>query len=505
MSPRACKSIASALGISLVAACQKAPIETAPLVAVQELVRAQGKLIVHRDITAWYRICPQGSVGTEGIIVIWPASVELTIDLRSAVVSHAEGGNLVVSAAWPDVTSVHVPEGLSDTMLSPVDFDLKKQQDSAAQHSRQLSALGSFLAAQYFVRSSITRNSAAQQLRQSLSASLGNTQHVGDRFQIQITPTPRSSASLPEVQLCPDSFLLVNGSPILHSQGDKIELVTDDLHFPILDRPARPRENLTAGDTGLLGTAYLLPNFTEPSEARALKKIANGTRAAPREFPYAVALTVRRKAANGEFSYKEYCGGALVKRDVVLTAGHCPVAMGHWAVIGAVDLTDINHPGVEIIPLLPNENYAPGYGGAAKYDADLQLVPLQFASNAQPIRPSTDSVSAGDRLTAIGWGLTESGLPAQSLMKTSLTVNTIDACTSYYAQYIKDSPHDWGITNHMICAGGGAVGTCDGDSGGPLLLGHSIHATVSFADSCTKNKEAPTLFTRLADFLDFLK
>ncbi len=334
---------------------------------------------------------------------------------------------------------------------------------------------------------------------------MANTQHSGDRFRIEIAKPSGASASLPDVQLCPDSLLLVNGTPILHSQRDKVELVTDELHVPMFGRPASPRENHIVSDAELLGTAFLLPNFTETSEARALKKIANGTRASPGEFPYAVALAVRRKTANGDFAYVEYCGGTLVKRDVILTAGHCPVALGHWAVIGAVDLADINHPGVELIPLMPSENYAPGYGVAAKYDADLQLVPLQFASSAQPIRPSTDSVSAGDRLTAIGWGLTENGVPAQSLMKTSLTINTSDACTSYYAQYIKDSPHDWGITSHMICAGGGAVGTCDGDSGGPLLSGHGIVATVSFADSCTKDKEAPTLFTRLADFVGFLK
>ncbi len=107
MSPRACKTIASAFCVSLsVSACEKASLETEPAAVVQELIQAQGKLIVHREITAWYRICPQGSVGTEGIIVIWPASVEFAIDLKSAVVSPTGVGNWVVSVGRPEVTNV---------------------------------------------------------------------------------------------------------------------------------------------------------------------------------------------------------------------------------------------------------------------------------------------------------------------------------------------------------------------------------------------------------------
>jgi trypsin len=114
-------------------------------------------------------------------------------------------------------------------------------------------------------------------------------------------------------------------------------------------------------------------------------------------------------------------------------------------------------------------------------------------------------VPAGEDYIAIGWGYTESGEGAQSLMEAKLTNNTLDACKDKFASNIAVAPHVWGITPRMICAGGGATATCEGDSGGPLIYGSQVVGLVSFGDICLSGTESPSLFTKLRCFQSFVK
>lgn len=479
--------------------------------ALQQALRARGSITMHRDISVWYRLCPQGSAGTESVIVAWPAKVSLRLDLTSALVSEVGSNDRVVAVARPQAISVSPAAGLADTMISPVQLDLRKLQEFASQHSGQLAALSRFLAEQYFARSEIAGDLVAEEVQQLLGESELASQGIGSA-KIEIKDAAGVAGPIPPIDLCPGSILLVNGVPLLRSRADKVELVTGGLAVPAVGRHVEGAQPSAYGATSgaseaKLGTAYLVPKFPETSDSRVLPKIANGTKANLNEFPFAVALAVKEPTeVKDQYLYRQYCGGTLVKSNVVLTAGHCPVTVGHVAIIGAVDLGDLDHPGVEIIEVTPSEEFphAPGYGVAARYDADLQLVALSSNSKAKVGTVSSDSFSAGSQLTAIGWGITEKGVESASLMKVRLTVNKLDACRSHYAKDIAQSPYYWGITDHMMCVGGGPVGACDGDSGGPLLSDNSVVATVSFVDSCTGSNEPPALFIRLFDYCDFL-
>jgi Trypsin len=482
--------------------------------ATEQALRAADHAALHQSITAWYRLCPSGSVGTESSVVIWPADVELRVDLRSTRVTAAPNNGLLVSVDALQVESAKPAAGPADSMLAPVQFDLTKQRDDAVQHFEQLTDLPRFVAATYFrTHPAQVQEAALAAIRQLATEALWHSQIPFKLIRVEFRPTPVEAEHPPTLELCPGTLLLVNGFPILQNHEGKLESVNNGTQLPLITHSPRrgtqspaatTRDESSAGAPRYpesVGTAYSLPNFLPLGQARTLKKIAGGTKAPPGKYPFAVALALELPDR-----YAQFCGGTLVAKDLVLTAAHCPIALGQVAVIGAVDLNNLRQPGVEIIPVNPYDkpHNAAGYGFAAKYDADLQLVRLARPAAAKPTKVTNQLLQPGDELTAIGWGATETGQSYSVLMQALLKVNGMQACKAYYADEIRADPYTYGMTEQMLCVGGGPTATCDGDSGGPLLLGKEVAATVSFGAVCQNASQAPTLFIPLSAYPGFV-
>lgn len=212
----------------------------------------------------------------------------------------------------------------------------------------------------------------------------------------------------------------------------------------------------------------------------------------------------------------EFCGGTLIAKRWILTAGHCVVngidvsAPGELKVLaGRHKLTGSGGEQISVKRVIPNPNY-----DDATANNDNALLELAHASS-QPVRavvkPSQSSYwEPGDSVYVAGWGSTvaqPSGCPGvgcpsptypDDLREVEVSVVSGTDCeTAYPGEYVEFS---------MVCAGiypAGGKDACQGDSGGPLEAetpaGRVLIGIVSTGDGCAA-PGLPGIYNRTVNY-----
>jgi secreted trypsin-like serine protease len=244
---------------------------------------------------------------------------------------------------------------------------------------------------------------------------------------------------------------------------------------PVPDTPKPPAISpptaTTSAPAPVVSTAPPPPDAAPPtvactaSESRAaFKRLARNKAGEPRivggrpsSFPWVVALTTDGSAAG------QYCGGSLIKPDVVLTAAHCQVRASEKVIVGRTDLKDATKG--KVVGITQVRNHA-AYDQDS-HDNDVAVVKLAEAVEIEPLALYSGPDGSGQPSLVIGWGhVQEGGPPSSKLLEVEVPIVANDVCSAGYA------PDNVGITSNMLCAGlaQGGKDSCQGDSGGPLVV-----------------------------------
>jgi secreted trypsin-like serine protease len=214
-----------------------------------------------------------------------------------------------------------------------------------------------------------------------------------------------------------------------------------------------------------------------PATAGAMtQRIVNGSPSTADELPYVAGLEIAIQNA-GDDDPDALCGGSLIAARWILTAAHClveeQVDLEHsFAVLGATDLdtsTEEQHYGFAdgFVP----EGYASGGGG---FDVGLiRLVRPAPQTQLRLLRARDGGLYPPDAeaLTA-GWGYTEDPqdhgtLSTDQLRKVDLRIYSDAECADAFSDAGQSGALE---PDTEICALAPNKDSCNGDSGGPLLV-----------------------------------
>ncbi|XP_048515150.1 trypsin-1-like [Athalia rosae] len=229
-------------------------------------------------------------------------------------------------------------------------------------------------------------------------------------------------------------------------------------------------------------------------------RIVNGTTAKPGERPFQVSLQ--------RLSRFHFCGGSVLNANYVITAGHCVEGeSARWLLVvaGTNDVFDYDQGIVRSVRRIKiHENY----NAADAWRNDIALLELaepllEIPNVVRYVKlPSADqSLKTGDAAVVSGWGRDRSGGQSPKLLQ----IVTIEISDQDYCKRIYVAEAGLEVSDSQVCADvpEGGKGSCQGDSGGPLTVNDELTGLVSWAAGCAQ-RGYPTVFTRVAEFLDWI-
>ncbi|KAG5886288.1 hypothetical protein JTB14_001507 [Gonioctena quinquepunctata] len=242
---------------------------------------------------------------------------------------------------------------------------------------------------------------------------------------------------------------------------------------------------------------FVHPYHRHPSPFTPGGRIIGGEDAPLQAYPYQVGMYVYTATTT------DFCGGSLISPNYVLTAAHCAeTALKIEVILGAHNVTAEEDTQVRLVSteFIIHEGW-----NKSLLVNDIALVKLPSSVKETDAIRTIDIAAGtnqfdGESAVTTGWGVTQNSQSTVTPILKYLvsTILSNDVCREAGPNY------DAIMKPSLLClSGDGNVGTCHGDSGGPLAVDGIQVGIVSFGyPDCSAGK--PSVFTRLTEYTDWI-
>lgn len=189
-----------------------------------------------------------------------------------------------------------------------------------------------------------------------------------------------------------------------------------------------------------------------------------------------------------------FCGGTLIGKNLVVTAAHCVSDLAGplevW--LGVSDMKKLPESiAVEAVRVHPQYH-------SRRFQHDVALLFLEDDAG-RTTAPIHSQKRTDEALHLIGFGNTSRKGHTYPDILQSAYVKELPA----YACQAIGGPYQF-VIEQQICASAPSSDSCDGDSGGPLLLNNELYGIVSWGTGCG-NPSQPGVYTRAASYQEWLQ
>jgi hypothetical protein len=206
-----------ALGYSL---WMRKDAEESPINVMVTQMRTRAIIEHERQITVWYRACPETKGVNPQVMVIWPAKLNYELDLAETRMSLNADGVLTVDTPAIRADDPSVPTEFGEYMAQTSFWTLDSEQAIVMREMQKATPLARHLTA-YFLRSDVGLSTHfKEELEAYLRGIAGALGVVVSRIEINLPQQKVSIPPRPELTLCEGTVAVANGLPFARRQSD---------------------------------------------------------------------------------------------------------------------------------------------------------------------------------------------------------------------------------------------------------------------------------------------
>jgi hypothetical protein len=194
--------------------------EESPINVMVTQMRTRAIIQHERQVTVWYKACPEVKGVNPQVMVIWPAKLNYELDLAETKLSLGADGVLHVTTPPIRVEDPSVPSEVGEYMAQTSFWTLDSEQAIVMREMQKATPLARHLTA-YFLRND---TGLSDQFKEELETYLrGMTGALGvpvTKIEIDIPTVDVKIPPRPELTLCEGSVALANGFAFARRQPD---------------------------------------------------------------------------------------------------------------------------------------------------------------------------------------------------------------------------------------------------------------------------------------------
>src|SRR3954471_17088697 len=195
--------------------------EESPLMVMVTQMRTRAIIEHERQVTVWYKACPEVMGINPQVMVIWPAKLNYELDLAATRLSLGADGVLHVQTPAIRGDDPSVPSDVGEYLAQTSFWTLDSEQAIVMREMQKATPLARHLTA-YFLRNDV---GLADQFKEELETYLrGMTGALGvpvTRIDIEIPSNDKVTIPpRPEITLCEGTVAIANGLGFAKRQSD---------------------------------------------------------------------------------------------------------------------------------------------------------------------------------------------------------------------------------------------------------------------------------------------